>query len=88
MKTIARKKTSNKEEKRVSIDHAYTVVLRPEPEGGFTVRVPSFPEIVTYGSDEQEALAMAQDAIGLVLEDYADIPASDPPRYYQVTIPA
>jgi hypothetical protein len=42
---------------------------QPEEEGGFTVRVPSLPEIVTYGKDEAEALAMAEDAIRLVLED-------------------
>jgi antitoxin HicB len=47
----------------------FTVVLEPEEEGGFTVRVPSLPEIVTYGKDEAEALAMAEDAIRLVLED-------------------
>jgi antitoxin HicB len=45
------------------------VVLEPEEGGGFTVRVPSLPEIVTYGKDEAEALAMAEDAIRLVLED-------------------
>jgi antitoxin HicB len=49
----------------------FAVVLEPEPEGGFTVRVPSLPEIVTYGADEREALAMAEDAIRLVLEDSA-----------------
>ena len=47
----------------------FAVVLEPEDEGGFTVRVPSLPEIVTYGKDEREALAMAEDAIRLVLED-------------------
>ena len=47
----------------------FTVVLEPEEEGGFTVRVPALPEIVTYGKDEAEALAMAEDAIRLVLED-------------------
>jgi predicted RNase H-like HicB family nuclease len=45
----------------------FAVVLEPEEEGGFTVRVPAFPEIVTYGKDEQEALAMAEDAIRLVI---------------------
>ena len=50
---------------------AFTVVLGSEDEGGFTVRVPTFPEIVTYGNDEAEALAMAEDAIRLVLEDCA-----------------
>jgi antitoxin HicB len=49
----------------------FTVVLEPEDGGGFTVRVPSLPEIVTYGNDQAEALAMAEDAIRLVLEDCA-----------------
>ena len=40
-------------------------VLEPEDDGGFTVRVPSLPEIVTYGGDEREALAMAEDATGM-----------------------
>ena len=43
--------------------HTFAVVLEPEDEGGFTVRVPSLPEIITYGKDEREALAMAEDAI-------------------------
>ena len=49
----------------------FAVVLEPEEEGGFTVRVPSLPEIVTYEKDEREALTMAEDAIRLVLEDCA-----------------
>jgi antitoxin HicB len=66
------------------------VVLEPEAEGGFTVRVPSLPEIVTYGADEQEALAMAEDAIRLVLEDMAargePIPPAPAPRIREVTV--
>jgi antitoxin HicB len=41
----------------------FAVVLEPEDEGGFTVRVPSLPEIVTYGETEADALSMARDAI-------------------------
>ena len=47
----------------------FSGVLEPEDGGGFTVRVASLPEIVTYGNDQPEALAMAEDAIRLVLED-------------------
>lgn len=47
---------------------SFAVVLRPEPEGGFTVCVPSLPEIVTFGADEGEALSMAKEAIELSLE--------------------
>ena len=51
----------------------YTVVLRPEPEGGFTVRVPAFPEIVTYGDGETHALAMVKEAIELAIEHRASL---------------
>ena len=47
----------------------FAIVLEPEEEGGFTVRVPAFPEIVTYGADEAQALTMAEDAIRLVIAD-------------------
>ena len=41
----------------------YTIQLRPEPEGGFTVLVPALPEVISYGASEGEALRMAEDAI-------------------------
>ena len=55
----------------MTTQRTYAVVLEPEDEGGFTVRVPAFPEIVSYGKDEREALAMAEDAIRLVIADCA-----------------
>jgi antitoxin HicB len=62
----------------------FAVVLEPEEEGGFTVRVPAFPEIVTYGKEEREALAMAEDAVRLVIADCVArgeaIPNGEPPR--------
>jgi antitoxin HicB len=68
----------------------FTVVLEPEEEGGFTVRVPSLPEIVTYGKDEAEALAMAEDAIRLVLEDTLargePLQIGEPPRIREVMV--
>jgi antitoxin HicB len=79
-------------ERNAKLDHTRTfaVVLQLEEEGGFTVRVPSIPEIVTYGKDEREALSMAEDAIRLVLEDCAargePIPMWEPPRIREVTI--
>ena len=72
----------------------YTVVLHPEPEGGFTVRVPALPEIVTYGEDEEEALAMAKEAIELAIEHRTslgeEIPDSQstPVREVSVLVPA
>jgi antitoxin HicB len=70
--------------------HRFPVVLEPEAEGGFTVRVPSLPEIVTYGADEKEALSMATDAIRLVLEECIargePIPSPQAPRIREVTV--
>ncbi|MBI3282951.1 type II toxin-antitoxin system HicB family antitoxin [Candidatus Curtissbacteria bacterium] len=41
----------------------FTIVLKKEPEGGYTVIVPSLLGCVTYGKDIEEAKKMAQDAI-------------------------
>jgi predicted RNase H-like HicB family nuclease len=49
----------------------YRVVLREEPEGGYTVTVPSLPGCVTYGSDLKEAYAMAEEAILAYIESQA-----------------
>ncbi len=41
----------------------YHILFRPEPEGGYTVIVPSLPGCVTYGKTIAEAKRMAADAI-------------------------
>lgn len=41
----------------------FNVVLRPEPEGGFTATVPALPGCVTYGRTLAEARSMVKDAI-------------------------
>lgn len=41
----------------------FNAIFRPEPEGGFTVIVPSLPGCITYGKDLKEARKMAIDAI-------------------------
>ncbi len=46
----------------------YRIILRPEPEGGYTVTVPALPGCVTYGSTLEEANAMAADAVRAYLE--------------------
>ncbi len=74
----------------VDQSRTFAVMLEPEDEGGFTVRVPAFPEIVTYGQDEQEALAMAEDAIRLVIADCKarsePLPNPAPPRIREITV--
>ena len=46
----------------------FNVVLRPEPEGGFTALVPALPGCVTYGRTLAEARAMAKDAVSAYIE--------------------
>jgi antitoxin HicB len=74
----------------MSETRTYSVILRPEPEGGFTVLVPLFPEIVSYGEDEREALAMAKEAIELAIEHRAslgeEIPDVQPVPVREVTV--
>jgi predicted RNase H-like HicB family nuclease len=54
------------------LHRTYTVVLEADEESGaFTVTVPLLPGCITEGADRQEALAMAAEAIGLVLEHMA-----------------
>ena len=52
--------------------HTYSVILEPAEEGGFIVHVPALPEVVTEGDTVEEALAMAKDAIELVLESRSE----------------
>jgi len=46
----------------------YRILLNREPEGGYTVTVPTLPGCVTYGEDVDEAIAMAKEAIELYIE--------------------
>jgi antitoxin HicB len=69
----------------------YTIVLEPMGEGGFLVRVPALPEVVTAGETEEEALAMAKEAIELVLvsrhERGEELPAeAGKPQMREVTV--
>lgn len=72
--------------------YSYTVILEPQPGGGFTVLVPALPEVVTEGDTEAEALAMAEDAIRLVLDHRREhglpIPADAAPSVRKVTVAA
>jgi len=49
----------------------YRIILRPEPEGGFTVSVPALPGCVTWGATLDEASRMAEDAIQAYLASVA-----------------
>jgi predicted RNase H-like HicB family nuclease len=46
----------------------YRVILRGEPEGGYTLMVPSLPGCITYGDTIEEAIKMGREAIELYIE--------------------
>jgi len=48
---------------------ALTPITDPGFEGYYIATVPSLPGIVTQGKNKEEALKMAEEAIGLHLED-------------------
>jgi antitoxin HicB len=51
---------------------AYPYELTAQPEGGFTVSFPDVPEAITQGETEEEAAAMAEDALVTALSFYTD----------------
>jgi antitoxin HicB len=77
---------------RMAQAYSYSVILEPQAGGGFSVLVPALPEVVTEGDTEQEALAMAEDAIRLVLEYRREqglpIPKDAAPAIRTVTVAA
>ena len=69
-------------------ERSFTVILEPEPEGGFTVLVPGLPEVVTFGETEAEALEMAKEAIELALElrQEEELPEGAEPKLHRVKV--
>ncbi len=50
------------------IVYNHCILLTPEPEGGFTVTVPTLPGCITYGEGIDDALINAKEAIELYTE--------------------
>ena len=46
----------------------YRIMLKKEPEGGYTVFVPSLPGCITYGKNLDESYKMAKEAILAYIE--------------------
>ena len=68
----------------------YRILLRKEPEGGYTVTVPSLPGCVTYGATLEEARAMAKEAVELHLESLRahgeEVPTEESTLEYTLTV--
>jgi predicted RNase H-like HicB family nuclease len=68
----------------------YRILLRKEPEGGYTAVVPTLPGCITYGDTIDEAIKMAKEAIGLYRESLRihgeEIPTEEDTLEYTLTI--
>ena len=71
---------------------SYRILLKREPEGGYTVTVPSLPGCVTYGDTIDESIEMAREAIELYIESLVEhgeeIPTSEGMLEYILNIEA
>jgi predicted RNase H-like HicB family nuclease len=71
---------------------SYRILLRKEPEGGYTVIVPSLPGCVTHGGTIEEAIKMAKEAIELYIESLKEhgeeIPTEEATLEYTLTVEA
>jgi predicted RNase H-like HicB family nuclease len=72
--------------------HTYRILLNKEPEGGFTVTVPTLPGCITYGATMDEAIVNAKEAVELYLESLAahgePIPTEENTFEYSLTLVA
>ena len=70
----------------------YRILLTHEPEGGYTVTVPTLPGCITYGETIDEAISMAKEAIGLYIESLVahnePVPDESNTLEYSLTITA
>lgn len=73
-------------------EQRFKILLREEPEGGYTVTVPVLPGCVTFGKTVNEAIDMARDAIEIYIENLVamgeDIPTEDDLLEYTLTVKA
>ena len=70
---------------------SYRVLLREEPEGGYTVTVPTLQGCITYGENIPNAIAMAREAVDLYIESLVAhgeaVPSEDSTLEYTITVP-
>ncbi|MXX53092.1 MAG: type II toxin-antitoxin system HicB family antitoxin [Dehalococcoidia bacterium] len=48
------------------------VFIDEQPEGGYTVTSPLFPEMITEGSTIEEVLRNIHEVFGMIIEEYVD----------------
>jgi len=69
---------------------SYRILLKKEPEGGYTVTVPTLPGCVTFGETVEEAIEMAREAIALYIESLKahgeEIPTEEATLEYTLSV--
>ena len=70
----------------------FKILLKKEPEGGFTILVPSLPGCITYGDTVDESIINAKEAIELYIESLKahdeEIPTEENMLEYTLTLNA
>lgn len=51
----------------------YRTILRKEPEGGYTIFVPTLPGCISYGETLEESISNIKEAIELYIETKIDL---------------
>jgi len=68
----------------------FKILLKKEPEGGYTVTVPSLPGCVTFGDTVDDAIQMAKEAIELYIETLQsqgeDVPSEEGLLEYTLSV--
>ena len=71
---------------------SYSVVLGPEPDGGYSAHMPAFHGAHTQGETVEEALSNARDVIAGYVEIFTErgelIPPSDLATSVEIIVPA
>ena len=55
------------------MNYKIPLILEPQPEGGYTITSPLFPELVTEGDTVDDALENVRDALAAVVETYEEL---------------
>lgn len=68
----------------------FKILLRKEPEGGYTVTVPSLPGCITFGDTVEEVIEMSKEAIELYIDtlraEGEEVPTEEGVLEYTVSV--
>ncbi len=57
---------------RIPLTAKVPVFIDEQPEGGYTVTSPLFPEMITEGRTIEEVLRNIHEVFGMIIEEYVD----------------